>query len=119
MAVAIGFRASAAARQTYEYRGIRAAFDDCLRRAGYEPDTESWGPKGIGSNEGGPTSEEIKAAVTTAKCNQDNQVTQRMGNLEASFEAPLIRESQSALNTEKQRIREMEIRVDEFLRTHG
>ncbi|MBT2533957.1 hypothetical protein J7E83_17870 [Arthrobacter sp. ISL-48] len=45
--------------------------------------------------------EEIRTALKEAKCNQSTQLTQRLGDLEAGYQATLIKAKQAPLNEEK------------------
>ncbi|MFY9636330.1 MAG: hypothetical protein WAL27_16560 [Cellulosimicrobium cellulans] len=86
----------------------------CLRKNGLEPRTsdgawlseqaealltrqESAEPSSVDK------AEEIRIAVAEAQCNQDVRMTQRLGDLEASYQAPLIEANKAALNEEKTR----------------
>lgn len=117
----IEMRASIAARESEEFAQLHELYSDCLQEHGYrtEPgffgvasgtvETANWGP---------PAVDEIRAAVAEAQCNVDLDVTQTMGDLEASYSAPMIRERQAELNEEKEAFQAMERRVDEYLRNH-
>lgn len=121
MASDITGRASFAAKETDEYLALREEVEACLNAEGFQIDSDSFGIA-LGEVEvasgGTPTQGEIDAAVAEASCNQEHNVTQRMGDLEASFAAPMVEENQAALNKEKELIAALEVRVDEYLREH-
>lgn len=113
-----------AALKTAAYQDLRGAYDSCLRAAGREPDSDPahWGikpnPRTARQGPGPASAAEIQAAVTEAACNEQLDVTQQMGDLEASFQAPLIVKDQAVLNVNKTKIADLDARLDEFLRTH-
>lgn len=114
-------QAAAAAKQTEEFRQLHERYSDCLKAAGYSTQPDFFGvveDATVFDEYGKPSEAEIRAAVAEARCNEELDVTQTMGNLEASFSAPLVRERQAELNVEKERLEALERRVDEYLRTH-
>ncbi|MDO5499425.1 MAG: hypothetical protein Q4F67_07070 [Propionibacteriaceae bacterium] len=116
------FQAHDAASKTATYRELRAAYDDCLREAGRIPDNDPshWGIRSDRESMSvGPaqaSSADIQTAVTEARCNVRLNVTQIMGDLEASYQAPLIAKNRAALNVNRSRIVDVENRLDEFIR---
>ncbi|WP_156887437.1 hypothetical protein [Propionicicella superfundia] len=114
------FRAHDAAEGTDEFRRARSEYDECLRGAGLRPRADGWGSERTYASgpSGSPTAEEIRVAVIEAQCNVDLNITQRMGDLEASLQVPLIRENQAALNAERDGLAGLEQRLDEYIRTH-
>lgn len=86
----------------------------CLQAAGLDPLTgaNDWGTKqdvGVEVGDDGITrytEGSIRAAYIQARCNNETGLTQTLGDLEASYQAPLIDRNQAALNewkTDKQR----------------
>ncbi|MFK0074778.1 hypothetical protein [Arthrobacter woluwensis] len=102
------------ASNTPEWRKAREDWRACLRKQGLTPRTEdrAWSSQQandllgrIDANHPSASDkeEEIRIATTEAQCNQDTRLTQRLGDLEAGYQAPLIAKNQAALNEEKTR----------------
>lgn len=122
-ATEINFRAHDTAKNTTDYKQAKDEYNNCLREKGLKPndDMDIWGSTDNGFDVDAtkyPSSEETRTAVAEAQCNSDLNITQRMGDLEASIQAPLVRENQAVLNQEKEEIQQLESRVDEYIRTH-
>ena len=89
---------------------IRKKWWDCLEDNDLEPEKngESWiskqGRAILESNTDSQVSEEgIRVAVVEATCNMQTEMTQKLADLEASYQSPLIVKNQAALNAEKER----------------
>ena len=89
---------------------IRKQWWDCLEDNNLEPEKngESWiskqGRAILESNTDSQVSEEgIRVAVVEATCNIQTEMTQKLADLEASYQSPLIVKNQAALNAEKER----------------
>lgn len=88
------------------WQQAREAWWQCLREEGLEPRTGSGDWSSVEANElasrmGGTSAdkaEEIRIATTEARCNTATGLTQTLGDLEASYQAPLIAASQDALD---------------------
>lgn len=105
-----------AVQQSEEYKSIHSQFQDCVRTHGYVPD-EGWTTSDVvASDTGKPTAKEIKAATAVAQCATDLQSAQRLSDMKASFEAPLIKKHQAQLEARLKTIRDMEARLDEKLK---
>ena len=121
LASSIESKAASAAKTTDEFKNLHTQYGECLKNKGYQaaPDAFIISEGSVPVSDGGDAApEEIRAAVAEAECNQTLQVTQKMGDLEASFQAPMIEEHRAALNQEKEKLQAFERRVDEYLRTH-
>lgn len=97
----------------------------CLREAGLEPNTDPTKWISIQSEEGfdlgwDPSGEAmVLLASTEARCNRETGLTQRLADLEASFQATLIAEHQAALNELKTAKQEMLQAARDYIATHG
>lgn len=105
-------RAYDAASKTDAWKTAREEWKSCLRDHGLTPrDEESaWtsaeAQQVLGASEDGPADparkkEEIRIASIEADCNESTQLTQRLGDLEASYQAPLITQNEAALQDVK------------------
>ncbi len=118
--VGLASKANAAAKQSEEFASLHQRYEQCLKGKGYEADPELFGVADgpVADESGAPTAEEIRAAVAEATCNQELDVAQTMGNLEASYSAPMVKEHLAELNKQKEALQAFERRLDEYLRTH-
>lgn len=98
------------ASQTDEWKNIRSEWWTCLRERGLTPrEGESdWMSEesahlmasSQGKEEAKP--EEIRLATIEAECNQKVGMAQRLGDIEASYQGPLIEKNQAKLNQLKE-----------------
>ncbi len=105
--------AYAAAIADPEWNSARDKWRECITARGLTPDGDSWGSEQAAEIsrkqvEQGITpelkQEDIRVAVIEAECNQSTNLTQTLANIEASYQAPLIRKNDAALQQEKQDI---------------
>ncbi|MBN9131218.1 MAG: hypothetical protein J0I04_16430 [Paenarthrobacter ureafaciens] len=94
------------------WRDVREEWWTCLRGRGLEPRTgeQEWSSKqaldlAVRSSKDAsapPSNEEsIRVATLEAECNQSARMTQRLGDIQASYQLPLIAKNQAALNEVK------------------
>lgn len=89
----------------------------CLESKGLTPRTgdDDWGSKQLlevdTSTQAGKE-EKVRLALIEANCSQETGMAQTLANLEASYQAPLIRENQATLNQAKQAIQEFNADID-------
>lgn len=109
------------------WQAAREKWWDCLRAAGLEPLTGAtdWGttqdvPASV-SPEGKPqwTEETIRAAFAQAQCNNQTGLAQTIGDLEASYQAPLIDKNQAALNEWKEDKQQRLSAAADYITRHG
>lgn len=87
------------------WKEVQDKYRACLSSNGLTP-VDGWGSQqaqDVMQNSDGSSSakeREIRIAVQQATCNQDVGVTQKLGDLEASFQAPLITKNEAALAEE-------------------
>jgi hypothetical protein len=109
------------------WQTAREAWWKCLRDAGLEPRTGSgdWSSRQgneILSRPTGDSSgkeEEIRVAYTEAHCNAETGLSQTLGDLEASYQAPLIAANQAALNALKTKNQERTDAVRDYIARNG
>ncbi|QHC57531.1 hypothetical protein [Rathayibacter sp. VKM Ac-2760] len=111
------------------WQAAREAWWQCLRDAGLEPRTGSgeWSSQqgvavtaAVGADGRSiDKEEEIRVASIEARCNNETALTQTLGDLEASYQAPLIAENQAALNELKTRNQERLAALRDYLARHG
>lgn len=110
-----------------DWQKAREKWWDCLRDAGLQPLTGAtdWGAENDNSTETGPdgtpryTEASIKAASVEAQCNNQTGLAQTLGNLEASYQAPLIEKNQAALNEWKSKKQERLATAQAYITAHG
>ncbi len=111
-AVPIMLQAWAKARQSPEWAAARDDWSRCLIDAGLTPvgEDDGWTSREAlalpapGSPEGRSDQaerEEIRIAVIEAECNEQTDLTQRLGDIEAGYQAALIKGNEAALAEEK------------------
>lgn len=113
LAVRLDEEAYAAAIADPEWSSARDKWRECITARGLTPDGDSWGSEQAAEIsrqevEQGITpelkQEDIRVSVIEAECNQSTNLTQTLANIEASYQAPLIRKNDAALQQEKQDI---------------
>lgn len=114
------------ASQTDEWKNIRSEWWTCLRERGLTPrEGESdWTSEesahlmtsSQGNEEAKP--EEIRLATIEAECNQKVGMAQRLGDLEASYQGPLIEKNQAKLNQLKAEKEKRVAKAREIIATH-
>ncbi|MCK6095373.1 hypothetical protein KZX06_04770 [Micrococcus sp. EYE_162] len=104
--------AFALASATPEWKEARKQWHDCLTARGLTPRTDdnAWSSEqGLGilttADPENPSPadkrEEVRIAVIEASCNEQTQLTQKLGDLEAGFQAALIKGKEAQLTQEK------------------
>ncbi|PPI23972.1 hypothetical protein C5D34_12810 [Rathayibacter sp. AY1B1] len=123
----IATEAYSAARADPLWQTARDAWASCVRDAGLTPRSGSseWGVEqedavrtgadGASSN----SEEEIRLATVEAHCNTETGLSQTLGDLEASYQAPLIAQNQAALNEIKTRNQERLAALRDYVAAHG
>ncbi|WP_426979990.1 hypothetical protein ACQCSU_21615 (plasmid) [Pseudarthrobacter sp. O4] len=62
--------------------------------------------------------EEIRIAVKEATCNEETALTQKLGDIEAGYQVPLIKGKQAMLNEQKSKNLEYVAKAEKYLATH-
>lgn len=114
------------ASQTDEWKNIRSEWWTCLRERGLTPrEGESdWiseeGAHLMTSSQGNEEAkpEEIRLATIEAECNQKVGMAQRLGDIEASYQGPLIEKNQAKLNQLKEEKEKRVAKAREIIATH-
>lgn len=120
--------ARAAAEASPEWNSARDKWAACLRHKGLTAIDagQGWSAKEalpvleqLSTN---PTpelrQEDIRIAVIEASCNEETKLTQTLADLEASYQAPLIRKNQAALNEEKKHNQAVVAAARQYVETH-
>ena len=100
------------ASATDAWKTAREEWKACLRTHGLTPrdGEDAWtsaeAQQILQASEDGPADparkkEEIRIASIEASCNEQTQLTQRLGDIEASYQAPLIKQNEAALQDVK------------------
>lgn len=96
------------------WQGAREAWWACLEKEGLTPRT---GEDDWGSKQGLETSnqeEKVRIGLFEAQCSQETGLAQTLGDLEASYQAPLIKENQDALNQTKEALDAYSAKIQEI-----
>ena len=105
-----------------EWKQARSEWWSCLESKGLHPrkGEHEWGAQEEFNFVSAPelTEAEIELAVTMAQCSQDTRMAQRLGDLEASYQMPLIRQHQHELNEAKDAIKKRSERIKKIVLTH-
>lgn len=114
------------ASQTDEWKNIRSEWWTCLRERGLTPreGERDWTSEesahlmtsSQGNEEAKP--EEIRLATIEAECNQKVGMAQRLGDIEASYQGPLIEKNQAKLNQLKEEKEKRVAKAREIIATH-
>ncbi|WP_237189894.1 hypothetical protein [Rothia nasimurium] len=88
------------------WQKAREQWWQCLENNGLTPRTgdEEWGTKQemeVDTSSDAGKQEAVRIALTEANCSQETGLAQTLADLEASYQAPLIKENQAALNEAK------------------
>lgn len=110
-----------AAMNNPEWKEARQAWWTCLEEAGLTPRTgdNDWGTEQEldfprdGSS--AAQEESVRLATIEARCSQETGMAQKLGDLEASYQAPLIKKNQGALNSIKEEIAEGRQKLADYL----
>lgn len=93
----------------------------CLEQAGLTPRTgdSDWGTEQELSrprdNSPAAQEESIRLATIEAHCSQDTGMAQELADLEASYQAPLVRKNQGALNEIKDNLQQRRQKLSDYL----
>lgn len=110
------------------WQAARESWWQCLRDAGLDPRTGSgeWSSRqandlAAASADGvsGDKEEEIRVAYLEARCNNETGLAQTLGDLEASYQAPLIAANQAALNDLKTKNQERLAAIRDYIARNG
>lgn len=98
--------AYSSAIQNPQWKQARQKWHTCLSEQGLTPRTgdEEWGTKQemeVDTSSDAGKQEAVRIALTEANCSQETGLAQTLADLEASYQAPLIKENQAALNEAK------------------
>lgn len=100
--------------QDSAWKEAREAWWACLEQEGLTPRT---GDNDWGSKQGLETSsqeETVRIGLLEAQCSQKTGLAQTLGDLEASYQAPLIKENQDALNQTKEALDAYSAKIQEI-----
>ena len=100
----LSMKARAAAKTRPEWKQTKDEWRRCLKDQGLTPPEQD---SGVWTKEGEGvmiretlTDEEVRLATLEAECAQKTQLAQKLGDLEASYQLPLIRNNESQLKEE-------------------
>lgn len=111
--------AAQAAQSDAECQRARDDWGACLKEHGLGPNSdEGWTSTQL-SNPDLDEEGRIRVATQEAQCNQDVQLSQRLGDLEAAYQQPLIEQNQQALNEAKAERDEKLEALKEYVQAHG
>jgi len=103
----IRMQARSLASQSEPWKAAFREWQQCLRAAGLTPpgQNDGWTSEEsralAGTRESADTAQEgIRIAVIEATCNEQTQLTQTLGDIEAGYQATLIRQNEAALTEE-------------------
>lgn len=112
-----------------EWQKARELWWQCLRDEGLEPLTgaQDWlsaqSKASLEEAGGEPTPEQVEEQILLAsietRCNNETGLAQRLGDLVASYQAPLIEKNQAALNEVKELKQERLNRARDFIAQNG
>lgn len=112
--------AYSAARDNPAWQEAREAWWACLKDKGLTPRTGSsdWGVKEEENPDALSKEEEIRIATIQAQCSKDTGMAQTLADLEASYQAPLVKENQDALNSIKEDLETYRQKMQDYLAQH-
>ncbi len=117
--------AYASAKSDPEWNKVRSEWWSCLESNGLTPrkDDQAWGSQETlnidlsSKSEEEKTQEVIRLATVEAECNQKVGMAQRLGDIEASYQGPLIEKNQAKLNQLKEEKEKHVARAREIIAT--
>lgn len=117
--------AYASAKSDPEWNKVRSEWWSCLESNGLTPrkDDQAWGSQETSNidvsskSEEEKTQEVIRLATIEAECNQKVGMAQRLGDIEASYQGPLIEKNQAKLNQLKEEKEKHVARAREIIAT--
>ncbi|WP_166869670.1 hypothetical protein [Salinibacterium sp. ZJ70] len=115
------------AQQDPTWQSARESYWTCLEEAGLTPrrGANEWGVEEVApagyDDRGVPewSAESIKASYSVVTCNTESGLTRTLGDLVASYEAPLIKENQAAFNELKSKKQHRLELAETYINTHG
>ena len=118
--------AYASAKSDPEWNKVRSEWWSCLEGNGLTPrkGDQEWGSQETfnidlsSKSEEEKTQETIRLATIEAECNQKVGMAQRLGDIEASYQGPLIEKNQAKLNQLKEEKEKRVARAREIIATH-
>ena len=113
------------AKSDPEWNKVRSEWWSCLESNGLTPrkDDQAWGSQETSNidvsskSEEEKTQEVIRLATIEAECNQKVGMAQRLGDIEASYQGPLIEKNQAKLNQLKEEKEKHVARAREIIAT--
>ena len=117
--------AYASAKSNPEWNKVRSEWWSCLESSGLTPrkGDQEWGSQETfnidlsSKSEEEKTQETIRLATIEAECNQKVGMAQRLGDIEASYQGPLIEKNQAKLNQLKEEKEKHVARAREIIAT--
>lgn len=96
------------------WKEAREAWWACLEQKGLTPRTgeDDWSSKQL--LETSSQEEKVRIGLLEAQCSQETGLAQTLGDLEASYQAPLIKENQDALNQTKEALDAYSAKIQEI-----
>lgn len=109
-----------AARDNPAWQEAREAWWACLKDKGLTPRTGSseWGTEEDRNLSSLSAEENIRIATIEAQCSKDTGMAQTLADLEASYQAPLVKENQDALNSIKEDLETYRQKMQDYLAQH-
>lgn len=113
-----------AAKNDPEWKSAREKWWQCLADKGLNPikQDNSWGTEedealAIEKDQGNPAIQEenFRLATIEAKCSKDTDMAQKLADLEAAYQGPLVKENQAALNAEKEELNKRVQKAEDFI----
>ncbi|MCP8996033.1 hypothetical protein [Rothia sp. P3C3.S176] len=106
-----------------EWKKARSDWWDCQREKGLTPRTGDgeWTSKesaNLNADDPKMLEEKIRLAIIEAQCSEKVRLAQRLGDLEASYQGPLIEKNQALLNQLKEEKEKHVARAREIIATH-
>lgn len=126
----VRMEAHRAAEKDPQWKAHRDEWWQCLKNAGLvaPPEEDAWSSqqardltRGMADPENpspAEKEEEIRIAVKEATCNEETALTQKLGDIEAGYQVPLIKAKQAVLNEQKSKNLEYVAKAEKYLATH-
>lgn len=112
--------AYSAARDNPAWQEAKETWWACLKDQGLTPRTGSseWGTEEDRNLSSLSAEENIRIATIQAQCSKDTGMAQTLADLEASYQAPLVKENQDALNSIKEDLETYRQKMQDYLAQH-
>lgn len=118
-------QASQEAKKDGQWKNIKEDWYKCIEDKGLTRSGDDWASaevmdlQGKGRNDAQAAAEMVRVSLIESRCSQDTGAVQKLADIEASYQTPLIEKNQAQLNEQKQTIDTKIQAAEAYLAQHG